>query len=373
MSEKANLYDVLGLSKDASADEIKKAYRAQALKYHPDRNPGDKEAEEKFKLAAEAYSVLSDPEKKSRYDRFGEAGLGGGAGGPGFSAEDVFSNFGDIFSEFFQFGGQRRDPNAPQRGADLELGMRLPFDVAVHGAEKEVSVARDEACTTCSGSGAEAGSKPIPCASCGGSGQVRHSQGFFTVQSTCPRCKGRGTTISNPCKPCGGRGTTKVQRTVKVKIPAGIDSGQRLRLRGEGAVGSKGGPNGDLFIIFEVQPHDVFERDGADIHLELPIDFSTAALGGDVEIPTLDGTTTVEVKAGTQPGDRKRLAGKGIPVVNRTSRGDLHIHFKLEVPKSLTSEQRRIIEELREASGHKASSRPSFFDKLKDLFDPSDD
>jgi len=372
MSEKANLYDVLGVAKDASADDIKKAYRAQALKFHPDRNPGDKAAEEKFKLAAEAYGVLSDAEKRARYDRFGEAGLGSG-GGQGYSSEDVFSNFGDIFSEFFQFGGQRRDPNAPQRGADLELGMRLPFDVAVHGSDKEVKVARDESCTTCSGSGAEAGSRPAPCSSCAGSGQVRHSQGFFTVQSTCPRCKGRGTIISNPCKPCGGRGTTKAERTVKVKIPAGIDTGQRLRLRGEGAAGTKGGPSGDLFIIFEVQAHDVFERDGADIHLELPIDFSTAALGGSVDIPTLDGTTTVEVKAGTQPGDRKRLAGKGIPIVNRKDRGDLHIHFKLEVPKSLSSEQRRLIEELREASGHKQSSRPSFFDKLKDLFDPSDD
>jgi molecular chaperone DnaJ len=367
MSAKEDFYSVLGVPRDATSEALKKAYRALALKYHPDRNPGDKEAEDRFKAAAEAYAVLSDPEKRARYDQFGEAGI---SGGQGFSQEDIFSSFGDIFSEFFGFGGQRRNPNAPSRGSDVEMALRVPFDVAVHGTEREVTVPRSEPCERCTGSGAEPGTKPVPCGTCGGRGQVRHSQGLFTVQTPCPKCRGQGVTIASKCTECRGSGARRVDRQVKVRIPAGIDTGQRLRLRGEGALGANGGPPGDLYLIFQVEEPENFHRDGADLHLELPIDYTVAALGGEVEIPTLAGTQQIEVKPGTQPGEKIRLARKGLPMVNQESKGDLYIHFKVEVPKSLTSEQRRLLEELRTLNGHQRSSRPSFFDKLKDLFDP---
>ena len=367
MSQKPSYYELLGVERDANAEAIKKAYRKLALQYHPDRNPGDKAAEEKFKELAEAYTVLSDAEKRERYDRFGEAGLGGQQG---FSPEDVFSSFGDIFQEFFGMGGGRRDPRAPARGADLEMRVSVPFDIAVHGEERTVEVPREDPCRTCGGNGAEPGTRPTPCSTCGGLGQVRHSQGLFTVQTTCPRCRGAGTQIANKCKQCNGRGSTPIKKPVKVKVPAGIDTGQRLRVRGEGAAGANGGPAGDLFLLFQVEDSDVFHRDGADLHLELPIDFTVAALGGEVEIPTLTGTEEINVKPGTQPGDRIKLANRGLPVVQRSERGDLHIHFKVEIPRSINGEQRKLLEELRELNGHAKTSRPGFFDKLKELFEP---
>ncbi len=372
MADKRDYYDILGIARDADDRDIKKAYRKLALQNHPDRNPGDAEAEERFKEAAEAYAVLSDAEKRATYDRFGHAGLGGG---PGADAGDIFSAFSDIFSDFFGFNagggpGGRRDPNAPQRGQDLQLQLGVPFTFAVHGGEKTVTIPVHDTCDTCDGSGAAPGTSPVSCATCGGAGQVRHSQGLFTIQTACPRCRGRGKVIETPCSSCHGRGRVERQKEVNVKVPAGVDTGNRLRVRAEGEPGANGGPPGDLYIRLVVESSDLFERDGRDLHLPLPIDFPTAALGGEVEIPTLDGTEKVAIKAGTQHGDVRRLRGEGLPAPNGGGRGDLYIHFRLEVPTKLSASQKELIAELAEVSGSStAGQKHGFFDRIREIFE----
>lgn len=370
MPDKRDYYDVLGVERTASASEIKKAYRRLAMTHHPDRNPGDAVAEEKFKECAEAYAILSDDEKRSMYDQFGHQGVSGG--GPGPDMNDIFSNFGDIFSDFFGFGGGRsRDPNAPARGSDLEMRLGVPFEYAIHGGEQVLKVPRTSACGRCDGNGAEPGSSVSTCDTCGGAGRVRMSQGLFTVQTTCPRCKGAGKSIDKPCTKCSGKGQVREVSDVTVKVPPGVQSGNRIRYRGEGDPGRNGGPDGDLYILLEVEPSEVFERDGADLHLALPIPFAQAALGGDVIIPTLEDEERVSIAAGTQHGDVKRLTGQGLPHVNRRgARGDLYIHFQITVPKKLSGRERELLEELAEVSGVKTSARHGFFDTIKELFRP---
>ncbi len=369
MSEKRDFYEILNVSRDAGEREIKKAYRAVALESHPDRNPGDAAAEERFKEAAEAYSVLSDAEKRAKYDRFGHAGLSGG-GGP--SPEDIFSNFGDIFADLFGFGGGGRqaNPNAPRRGADLQMRLSVPFEYAVHGGEERVQVPRTEECEPCEGSGAEPGTSVVTCPQCRGQGRVHHQQGLFTVQTTCPRCRGAGKAVDSPCKACRGAGAVEVEREVLVKIPPGVETGNRLRLRGEGENGANGGPIGDLYIHLQVEPSDLFERQGADLHLPLPLHFAQAALGAELTIPTLEGELTVDVPAGTQHGDKKRVRGEGLPNVNRKkARGDLYIHYQIEIPKKLSKRERELLEELANEGDIEINAKHGFFDRIRDLFE----
>jgi len=372
MSQKRDYYQVLGVERGAGEADIKKAYRKLALENHPDRNPDNPEAAERFKEAAEAYGVLSDAEKRATYDRFGHAGLGGGGAPPDMN--DIFSSFGDIFADVFGFGGgggQRRDPNAPRRGNDLQMRLVVPFEMAVHGGERKLDIPRDVPCSTCDGSGAEPGTKPAKCTTCDGRGQVRMQQGMFAVQTHCPRCRGRGTIIASPCKKCGGRGVEQKIGEVTVKIPPGVETGNRLRLRGEGEAGAKGGPAGDLFIQLEVEESDVFQRNGADLHLPLPIHFAQAALGAKLEIPTLTGTLAVEVPAGTQHGDNKKVRGEGLPRVNqKNARGDLFIHFQVEVPKKLSKRERELLEQLAQEAGVAHDQRHGFFDRIRDIFQP---
>ncbi len=370
MEQKRDYYEILGVEKGSSGSEIKKAYRKLAMKYHPDRNPGDHKAEELFKEASEAYAVLSDDAKRQRYDQFGHAGLGGNQGYGGF--EDISSSFGDIFSDLFGFGGQRRrDPNAPARGNDLQMRLNVPFSFAEHGGEETVEVPRQETCDTCDGTGAKPGTSATTCGACGGRGQVRHSQGLFTVQSPCPRCHGKGKTIQDPCTKCRGRGTVKVKNKVKVTIPPGVATGNRLRLSAEGEPGRNGGPTGDLYIVLVVEDSDLFERDGADLHLPLPIHYAQAALGSSVTIPVLnDGTHKIKIPAGTQHGDSQRIRGEGLPMTNRRARGDLYVHFQIEVPRKLSKREKELLKKLAEEAGIETGGRAGFFDSLKELFDP---
>lgn len=350
---KRDYYDVLGVSRDADERTMKKAYRKLAMKYHPDRNPGDTEAEAAFKEAAEAYEVLSNPEMRARYDRFGHAGLrGGGGGGGGFnSVDDIFSQFGDIFGDFFGGRRQRQRRDGPQRGADLRYDMELTFEEAVFGTSKEIEVPRHTTCDTCEGSGAEPGSEPKRCPSCGGSGQMHHSQGFFTLTSTCPECRGQGKVISNPCDDCGGQGVIEETRQVSVKIPAGVGHGTRLRLRGEGEAGRRNGPTGDLYVFLHVADSDVFQRQDADLHIEMKIPFAQAALGGTVVVPTLGEPREIDVKAGTQYGDRFVLRNEGIQHINRGTRGDIIVHFAVQTPEHLSEEERSLLTSFAEAAG----------------------
>ena len=369
--EKRDYYEILDVEKSASGSEIKKAYRKLAMKNHPDRNPGDKAAEERFKEASEAYSVLSDEEKRQRYDRFGHEAMGGGAGYGDMN--DIFSNFGDIFSDLFGgFGGQRRrDPNAPTRGNDLQMKLSVPFSYVVHGGELNAEVPRQESCETCSGSGARPGTSASTCSACHGRGQVRHSQGLFTIQSACHRCGGKGKVIQNPCLRCRGKGTVKNRKTVNVKVPPGVANGNRLRLSGEGEPGRNGGTSGDLFIVLQVKDHELFERDGADLHLPLPIHYVQAALGSSVMIPVLNEKDyKIRIAAGTQHGDIQRIRGKGLPMVNRRASGDLYVHFQIEVPKKLSRREKELLRSLAQEAGIKTDGKAGLFDKLKDLFEP---
>ena len=365
---KRDYYEVLGVERQAEERELKKAYRKLAMQYHPDRNPGDEEAEAKFKEAAEAYEVLSNAEKRQLYDRFGHEGLQGRSGpGAGFgSVDDIFSQFGDLFGDIFGFGGGRR-PGGPSRGADLRYDLELTFEEAVFGASKNVTVSRREECETCSGSGCKAGTSPEVCSYCRGHGQVQHQQGFFTLSSTCPHCRGAGKEIKNPCGTCKGSGVKAREKEVTVKIPPGVDSGTRLRLREEGEPGRKGGPRGDLYVFLHAQPSDVFERDGADLHLEVKISFVQAALGCEIEIPTLAGTTVIKVKPGTQFGDRITLRNEGVETINRAGRGDLFCHFIVTVPKKLTSKQRELLEEYAEEADIPILE-VNLFQKLREKF-----
>jgi molecular chaperone DnaJ len=343
-----DLYEVLGVERGASSTDLKKAYRRLAQQYHPDRNPDDKSAEEKFKEASNAYQILSDDEQRALYDRFGFDGLRRGAGGGnGFtSVEDIFSAFGDLFGDFF---GGRSSGRRQARGADLRVDLELAFAEAVWGTTKDVKVTRDIPCETCNGSGAAAGSKPEICRGCGGKGQVVHSQGFFMVQSTCPQCRGVGKTIKEPCDDCRGRGLKPESSSLSVTVPAGVDDGQTLRLAGKGA-SVPGGTTGHLYVVLHVQGDERFRRDGEDVLSEVPVSFVKAALGGEVEIYTLDdrcnGSTTVDLKPGTQPGDVMVRRGQGIPRVGESGRGDHVIQFKVEIPKKLSARQEELMREL---------------------------
>ncbi len=373
---KRDYYEILGLPRTASDSEIKSAYRKLALKYHPDRNQGDADAEEKFKEAAEAYAVLADADKRSAYDRFGHAGVGA-TGAQGFDPS-VFSDFGDILGglgDIFGFGdifgGSRR---GPRRGADLRYDLEVAFEEAAKGTETSIRIPREETCETCRGSGAAAGSGPEKCPQCRGLGQVRYQQGFFTVARTCGQCRGAGRIITKPCATCRGHGRVTQDRQLTVKIPPGIATGQRLRLHGEGEHGSQGGPPGDLYIIVHVADHPVFHRQDDDLHCEITASFATLALGGSVTVPTLDGDDALAIPEGTQSGSTFKLKGRGMPNVSGRGKGDLYVSVKVAVPRKLSREQRRAIEELDrilpgdvETTRRDQADKP-FFERVKDIF-----
>ena len=335
-------YDILGVARDASDDVIKKAYRKLAMKYHPDKNQGDQEAENKFKEAAEAYEVLSDEKKRQIYNTYGKEGLRNtGYSGPG-SSEDIFSHINDIFGDIFGFGGRsrRRDPNAPVQGDDLRYDIQISFMEAVKGVEREVDITKKETCWTCDGSGSRPGYKPETCPSCNGRGQVVRSQGFFQVSTTCPQCHGAGQIISEPCNDCHGEGLKNKSKTVNIKIPAGVDTGSRMRLTGEGEGGRRGGQSGDLYVIIHVEEHEHFQREGQLIFLKLPVPMVQAALGCELEVPTIYGSKKLKIPAGTQSGKIFRLRGKGVPVLGTSRKGDQHVQVEINsfVPVSnLTS------------------------------------
>jgi len=368
---KRDYYEVLGVNRDASEEEIKKAYRKLAMKWHPDRNPDNPKAEENFKEAKEAYEILTDGQKRSAYDQFGHAGVdptaaaGAGAGfGGGFA--DAFS---DIFSDIFG-GGRTR--SSVYRGADLRYNLEITLEDAARGSETRIRIPAMEECATCHGSGAKPGTSPTTCSTCHGHGQVRMQQGFFSIQQTCPRCHGSGKVVASPCATCGGVGRVKQHKTLSVKIPAGVDEGDRIRLSGEGEAGMNGGPPGDLYVVIHLKPHPVFKRDHNDLHCEMPISFTSAALGGDIEIPTLDGYAKVKVPPGTQTGQMFRLRGKGIKGVRSTSHGDLICHVAVETPVNLTARQKELLSELeainvKDAGRHNPRAR-SWMEKVKEFF-----
>ena len=371
---KRDYYEVLGVSREATEQEIKSAYRKLALQHHPDRNQGNSAAEEKFKEAAEAYAILSDGDKRARYDRFGHAGVSSQAGG-GFDPS-TFAGFEDIFGGIFGdfFGGR---PGGPERGSDLRYDLEITFEESSRGVETSIQIPRLETCDTCDGSGAAAGSKPSTCPQCQGRGQQRFQQGFFTVARTCGRCQGSGRIVTKPCPTCKGAGRTSKERKLTVKIPAGIADGQRLRISGEGEGGAHGGPAGDLYVFIEVSPHAFFRREGNNLSCEIPLSFSTLALGGTIEVPTLDGHESFKVPEGTQSGNVFRLRGKGMPDVSGRGRGDLFFTVQAVTPKKLNKEQRALFEQLakvlpkekfepRKVEGDEEDK--NLFEKVKDIF-----
>jgi len=365
---KRDYYEILGVDRDASEDQIKKAYRKLAMQHHPDRNPDNAKSEENFKEAKEAYEVLSDQEKRAAYDRFGHQameGMAGGAGGAGFG-----DAFGDIFSEIF--GGGRARSNV-YRGADLRYNLEISLEEAARGSESKIRIPTLETCEPCHGTGAKPGTEPTTCPTCQGQGQVRIQQGFFSLQQTCPRCAGAGKIVRDPCTTCSGAGRVKKQKTLSVKIPAGVDEGDRIRLTGEGEAGVNGGPPGDLYVVVRLRPHSVFQREENDLHCEMPISFTIAALGGDIEIPTLDGSAKIKIPAETQSGKVFRLRGKGIKGVRTNTFGDLLCHVVVETPVNLTSRQRELLLELeainQEESGRHNPKAKSWLEKVKEFFE----
>ena len=358
---KRDYYEVLGLERGASSDDVKKAYRRLAMKFHPDRNDGDASAEEKFKEASEAYSILGDPEKRRTYDQFGHAGLSGNGG---FSASDFPDIFGDLFGDLF--GSGRRGRQGRRRGEDLQYQLDLDFEEAVFGCSKELRIPRIDRCDECEGSGCEPGTSKVRCRPCGGRGQVHVQQGFFTMSRTCSQCRGTGQIIAHPCMSCRGEGVRQVQRKRRVDIPAGVDDGNRMRLAGEGNVGPNGGPRGDVYVLVHVREHDIFERDQSDLHCTVKINVAQAALGGRVRIPTLGGDRVHSVRPGTQPGARLRLRGEGIPRLRGGRRGDLYAHIEVEIPKKLNRDQRALFERLGKAlDGESRSPDGSLFGKFR--------
>jgi molecular chaperone DnaJ len=363
---KRDYYEVLGVKRDAAEADIKKAYRRLAMKHHPDRNPDDKKSEEQFKEAKEAYEILTDPKKKAAYDQFGHAGVdahatggrGPGGGGAGFDPNDIFGDiFGEAFGDIFS-GGRRGGGQRVYRGADLRYGLSLTLEQAVAGDTITVNVPTLATCEVCHGSGAKAGSQPVTCPTCNGRGQVRMQQGFFTVQQTCPRCRGKGTIISDPCGNCHGQGRVEKEKTLSVKIPAGVDSGDRIRLAGEGEAGPNGGPSGDLYVEISVQPHEIFSRDGADLACEVPVSFATATLGGEIEVPTLGGSVSLKIPSETQTGKVFRLRGKGVKPVRGGPTGDLLCRVEVETPVRLSKEQKELLKKF-EASMKEDADRHS--------------
>ncbi|MDQ7031504.1 MAG: molecular chaperone DnaJ [Desulfonauticus sp.] len=351
---KRDYYEILGVSRDATAEEIKTAYRKLALKYHPDRNPDDPEAEAKFKEAAEAYEVLRDPQKRAQYDRFGHAGLGNGYGGGFESTEDIFNTFSDIFAEFFGFGSTSGSYARP--GADLRYNLTISFREAAKGTEVDLNIPKRETCSQCGGSGAEPGSKIEICPQCGGRGQVYRSQGFFRVSMPCPMCSGRGEIIRNPCKKCKGRGVVRVTKTIKVRVPAGVDNGTRLRIRGEGEAGEYGGPPGDLYVVIYVEEDKVFRREGQDLIVRVEVSFAQAALGAKIKVPTLDEPVDMEIPKGTQSGEVFKLRGLGLPALNSPYKGDLLVEVIVKTPQNLTKRQVELLKEFEEIEQSKKES-----------------
>lgn len=364
---KRDYYEILGVGKNASDGDIKKAYRQLAIQYHPDKNPGDAESEEKFKEAAEAYSVLSDSQKRAAYDRFGHAG----AGGQGFGGFDAsgFSNIEDIF-DLFGFGdmfGGRGGRSSVQRGADLRYDLEITLEEAANGKEEKLRIPRLETCGECKGKGTEKGTEPETCITCNGSGQTRYQQGFFSVMRTCPNCGGKGQIIKTPCKKCRGAGRTEKEKTLEIKIPAGVETGSRLRINGEGEAGVNGGPTGDLYVVLHVKEHELFERQGANLYASVPVSFAQAALGAEISVQTLDGEETLKIPAGTQTGTVFRLKSQGMPALGGRGRGDMFVAVTLITPKNLTKEQRKLLEQLAEIEDTDFLDK-SFMDKVRNIF-----
>jgi molecular chaperone DnaJ len=372
---KADFYETLSVSRNADEKELKSAFRKLAMRYHPDRNPGDSEAEQKFKEINEAYETLRDPQKRAAYDRFGHAAFeNGGMGrgnGAGFGAGGFADIFEDIFGDIMGGGGRQRRSGGRERGADLRYNMEITLEEAFAGKTAQIHVPTSIACDECSGSGARPGSSPVQCPMCHGAGRVRASQGFFSIERTCPQCQGRGQIIDDPCRKCSGQGRVTEERSLSVNIPAGIEDGTRIRLAGEGEAGLRGGPPGDLYIFLSVRPHEFFQRDGADLYCKVPISMTTAALGGSFEVATLDGTQTrVKIPEGTQNGRQFRLRGKGMPVLRQPQVGDLYIQVAVETPQNLTKKQRELLEEFERISSNENNPQSTgFFTRMKDFFE----
>ena len=370
---KRDYYEVLGIQRTATDVEIKASFRKLAMKHHPDRNPGDTECVHKFKELNEAYEVLKDGEKRAAYDRFGHAAFErgmGGAGGPGFGA-DFASTFADIFDDFFGMSGRRaRGGGGRERGADLRYNMEIGLEEAYHGKTAQIRIPTSVTCEVCSGSGAKGGAKPKTCATCSGHGKIRQTQGFFTLERTCPVCHGRGQVIDDPCPSCVGSGRVQRDRTLSVNIPAGVEDGTRIRLAGEGEAGARGGPAGDLYIFLSIGGHGFFQRDGADLHCRVPISMVTAALGGELEVPTIEGgKTKVKIPEGTQSGRRFRLQAKGMPVLRAKQMGDMYVQVMVETPQSLTKRQRELLAEFEKLSSKDTQPEAAgFFGKVKEFF-----
>lgn len=377
MAAKKDYYEILGVNKDASSEDIKKSYRKLAMKYHPDRNPDNPKAEEQFKEAKEAYEMLTDEQKRAAYDQYGHAGVdpsmassGGGFGGAGFG-----DAFGDIFGDIFGGGARGGQRNNVYRGADLRYNMEISLEDAAKGTETKIRIPVQAKCETCNGSGAKPGKSPVTCGTCGGQGQVRMQQGFFSVQQTCPKCHGGGKTIKeeDKCGTCHGAGRVKLNKTLSVKIPAGVDEGDRIRLSGEGEAGVNGGPTGDLYVVVHLKQHEIFQRDGGNLHCEMPISFSTAALGGEIEVPTLGGSAKMKIPAETQTGGVFRLKGKGIKPLRQSEHGDLMVHVVVETPVKLTEKQKELLREFEIStqadSGKHSPRNKSWMDKVKGFFE----
>lgn len=376
MAEKRDYYEILGVAKGSDADTIKKAYRKLAMQFHPDRNPGDKAAEDKFKEAAEAYEVLSSPEKKARYDQFGHQAFGqgqGGFGGGGFhDMNDIFSQFGDVFGDLFGGGGggggrsQGRSRNSARRGSDLRYISEIKLEDVLKESEKQIEFDTDEQCGECAGTGAAKGSQAVTCKTCRGAGQVVRQQGFFQMATTCPTCSGAGETIENPCKPCRGQGRTKTKRKIKVTLPAGVDNGTRLRVTGEGEGGYRGGPNGDLFVEIRIADHEIFEREGDHLFAELDVPYLQFILGGELTVQGLDGDVDVEIPRGAKLGDRIKVGSRGLPSLRGSRRGDLYYTLQPEFPEKLSEDEEKLLREIAELKKTKvATGKSGFFGRKK--------
>jgi molecular chaperone DnaJ len=372
MASPRDFYEILGVEKTADQDSIKKAYRKLAMQFHPDRNPGNKEAEDKFKESAGAYEILSDPQKRAQYDRFGHQAFAGGAGGPQYqNMEDIFSSFGDIFSEFFGGGGMgagrdSRGSRGARRGSDLRFVTEIDLEDVLKGLEKDIEFDTEESCEPCVGTGAEKGSQPETCVTCRGSGQVVTRQGFFTMATTCPSCQGQGQVIKNKCKKCRGSGRSTVQRKIRVNIPAGVDTGTRLRVSSEGEGGYRGGPSGDLYVEIRVKEHEIFEREGDHLFSKVKVHYAEALLGATVDVPTLDGKAEIKIPSCTQPGGVLSLKGQGLPSLRGGRRGDIHFETIVEFPQKLGDKERELLAQIAETSGVlKKSGKSTFWSKKK--------